>query len=384
LYFGAIISLLFFNGAVYVGAKGKMPVWYTKGEEGKWTEEGSKICRCEDQLSNRLDKLTEIEKDLGQTKKRIEYFKFRLDVPAAEVFVQAREELNREKEAKEHIERSKAGLEVVGPFLRGALIVNLIIAFGAALAFFVAWYSLKDAKRCFKDEIKIEKAWLCPYLILAGFLILWTLIEQTWTSILDTDKMWFGWDSFCVNPGAYVLMRLSMSADQFAFTCPLALFFLLSGKRYVPKIKLLDPGGRCGVGEYISFLQKWTFLGLIAGIVPIVIWLHEITRSHARFEAAYLITPVSSLAVIAFLIFRAVKNAYLLRSDYERVRAKVMGKSWSGEKAKNLPPDPTLEFLGDRFWKLPGVVVVVITAAYVALDALDFLGVREILTNLFR
>ncbi len=76
--------------------------------------------------------------------------------------------------------------------------------------------------------------------------------------------------------------------DQFAITYALTIFYLLTDEKYVPEIDLNNPDGRCGVGTYVSLFQKWTFIGLVAAIIPIVLWLREITVSPAWFEKAYL------------------------------------------------------------------------------------------------
>lgn len=371
---GAIIAILSYFCAIIVSAAGGYPIWC-----GSWDGNGNDACICKEQLKNRNEHLIRISSDLAVVKKRIESFKEGLYNTKNTAFIQSRMELDREKKEKTDLEAEKKRL-ILKPIFPSAVWELALILFGLMAVFLVARFVLKDAQDTFHEKLNFKKVWIRPYLLMAGFLIASTLGEQVWVSIIDTDKSWFGWCSFCISPWVFILMRLTYAADQFAITYALTMFYLLADERYVPKIKLDNPDGRCGVGKYVNLFQKWTFIGLTAAIFPIVWWLHVITVSPASFEKAYLITPISSLIVVMYLVFRGVRKASLLRRKYQEACTEKMGQSWSAQKAKNLPPDPTLEFLGDKWWKLPAVVTAVITAALVALKVL---GVTNILVGSF-
>lgn len=368
---GASISILSCFSAIVISIGSGYPIW-----SGTWDGNGSNACNCEEQLENRKRKLNEINSDLDMVEIRINYFTEALKDTKDKAFVQAPGELEREMRKKATLEDEKKGLtpKPIFPSAIGMLAL-LLVAFWAV--FLIARFVLRDAQDTFHKKLDFRIVWIKPYLLIAGVLIVCTLVEQIFVSILATDKPWFGWDSFCVSPTIFILMRLTYAADQFAITYVLTVFYLLADKKYMPKeVELDNPDGHCGVGRYVHLFQKWTFIGLVAAFIPIVWWLHVITTSPASFEKGYLITPASSLTVVAYLVFRGVRKAYLLRRKYQEACTKKMGTSWSAQKAKNLPPDPTREFIGEKWWKLPAVVTAAITAA---LFALRLIGVMDFL-----
>lgn len=369
---GAIIAILSYFCAIVVSCAGGYPL-----RCDPWDGNGSNSFKCEKQLDNRREKLSEINSDLDAVEKRIDHFTKALKKKEDRAFVQARVELEREKRKKAALTDEKKGL-IANPIFPSAFgeLAFLLVAFG--IVFLIARRILKDATKTFHRTLDLKRVWIKPYLLIAGVLIFCTLVEQVWVSVLDPQKSWFGWCSFCVSPWGFVLIRLTYAMDQFAITYVFTVIYLLTDEQYVPPIELDNPDGRCGVGKYVYLFQKWTFIGLVVAIIPIVWWLREITVSPAWFEKAYLITPVSSLGVIAYLVSRVIRRAYLLRRKYQEACTNKMGSSWSAQKAKNLPPDPTREFLGDKWWKLPAVVTAVITAA---LAALKVLGITNILVN---
>ena len=129
----------------------------------------------------------------------------------------------------------------------------------------------------------------------------------------------------------------------------------------------------------MSLFQKWTLIGLFAAITPIVFWLRAITKSHADFEVAYLLSPLSSLAIVSFIVIRGIRRIYQLRIRYRESCTERMKGKWSAEALHEFPPDPTLEFLGDKWWKLPAAVTAVVSGELVVLE---LFGVTDMLVQL--
>ena len=343
-----------------------------------WDGKASCFSRCKAQLSYRSDLIDKIDIELKAIKTRISTFKEALGNPNDKAFIPSRIELEHAIEREQLLKAELNKLEV-SPVYPGIIWVVALLLTGSLVSFFVAKYVLFDAQKSFQNEISFKNRWKKPYFSIAGFLIGFTLIEQILASVMIVEKSWFSWDSFCISVPAFILMRLSYAANQFAIAYALTIIYLISDTYYVPKVRLFSPDGKCGVAKYVSFVQRWTIIGMTAAFIPMIFWLRHLLESQMEFKYIYLLTILSSLAVVFFLVLRGIRCGYELRNKYEKAKESEMGLSWSSELETKIPEDPTHEFIGDKWWKLPAAVSVVIGSAWLLIR---YLGIERLILDL--
>jgi hypothetical protein len=68
-----------------------------------------------------------------------------------------------------------------------------------------------------------------------------------------------------------------------------------------------------------------------------------------------------------------VRKAYQIRYRYYEARHQA-GATWKEVEDAKLAPDPTLDFLGDKWWRVPAAVLL---AAAVAWKGLEWIGIGD-------
>ena len=86
------------------------------------------------------------------------------------------------------------------------------------------------------------------------------------------------------------------------------------------------------------------------------------------------------VANVAVVSGRMIWNAIQVRLLYRR-SLKALGSTWAQIRDADAPPDPTVPFLGDNWWKLPAILLGGASSLWLMVDAL---GIREMVMSLVR
>jgi hypothetical protein len=214
--------------------------------------------------------------------------------------------------------------------------------------------------------------WKAGYLIFAGLGAGSIIVQEIRTSVLaHGDKIWFGWMSFCISPGAWLSMWLTYIGLGMAVAYPLCIIWSYSRAKRKPKsLDAQDPDGSWGVGKYVLFLQTWALVTFIFAITVTVIYM-GVSATAGRVSVGSSLPAALLVACAVAVGWRLVWSGIGIRLEYLR-QLKLAGRTWSELQAQKLAPDPTTGFLGDSWWKLPTTVLGALTAIW----AVAQLGMR--------
>ena len=335
---------------------------------------------CASQEQYRIGNLGKVETELQQAIARLAILDKALTDESHRAFIPARDEIKTEKAVINRLEARIKGLEI--PEVRPELlwiVPALFLPF--VLAALIAYFMLKDFRWIMDKKKRKIIRWIWPYVTTVAILTLASTTESIFTSVwLLEDKGWFSWNSYCVAPLSFWLMRVAFLGAWLSLAFPVTLFYCAGRKKHIPDVRLMHPDGLCGVGEYINRLRKWTLLGSLAVVLPLIIWLKIVMQKHGGFSVGYLLTPTIEITGVLFLILKMAINAMKIRARYYAERTKL-GNDWAEVASKKPPPDPTLSFVGTEWWKLPTVVYPVLASGWFLAE---MLGVAQIILQQFR
>lgn len=199
-----------------------------------------------------------------------------------------------------------------------------------------------------------------------GFLIAFFMtLAEIFTSVLAKEKTWFGWDSFCVTPSAFIIKCISFISYGLVAATPFTVLWRLSDEKYLPKPNPLAEDGNFGAGRYVQFLQTWTLWLILFPSALGIIWFRYTIEMEPQFSPARLLHGTGVVALIAIIVYRLIKNAIILRFQCED---ELHQKKY---KAKDkLPTDPTIAFLGTAWWKLPATVATAFAVIWALLEGM--------------
>ena len=294
-YFGAFLGI--------AGYSVSLAITLTNGAFWNSVEakERSSIYQCSVQLDNREKKLNVIEGKLTESIEREKYFESILLLPdRGNSFVFARAEIARERELQKELRKQTKGL-IVEPVKSSFWWEFSLVIFVIAFSGWLGKSLLNESLSRFIPGEELTSKWRMPFLIIVLILFGTHSAEQVVTHIYDTDKSWFHWSSFCISPSAFITTKLSFLGLFICLAFPICVVFCISSRQYIPtSFDLQHKDGRCGVGEYIDFIQKWVFIALLGGILPILVGIRAAISNQANFDYIYLVTPTVELAIMFF------------------------------------------------------------------------------------
>jgi hypothetical protein len=148
---------------------------------------------------------------------------------------------------------------------------------------------------------------------------------------------------------------------------PLTRLWRLTRRELIPSITpvgLYDPIGQCGVGNYVNFLDLWTNISFIFFALITFIGLKPAIYAQVTFDDIYLLPVlVSFIITIAFAV-RMIINGVRLRENYLLIIQKSFKTLQDKEKDK-IGSDPTINFIGDRWWKIPVTLITMMGTAWI-------------------
>lgn len=200
------------------------------------------------------------------------------------------------------------------------------------------------------------------------------------TSILESDKQWIVPSSFFVSRDAWYWERFSVLGLCLIEAIPLTQLWCYTRKEFIPKISLTNLSGDDGkfaIEKYILFLQVCTITIFIVLSLITVILLKWSSSQQDSFDNYYLIGVIFISISLLFLIIRLIKNAILMRLQYQNSLSELSESPEEFQKAKILP-DPTIEFIGESWWKLPVNFISILTAIWAVFN---LTGIADIILN---
>ena len=121
------------------------------------------------------------------------------------------------------------------------------------------------------------------------------------------------------------------------------------------------------MGPYVGFLHLWTMLSFGFLWIPLVAWLRFAEQGQVSFNSAYLLPALVGFVLIATLVFRLVRNAFMLQHRY-RAAVRALGDTYGQVLDTKPAPDPTDAFIGENWWKLPTTFGGLLLALWAALE----------------
>ncbi len=204
-----------------------------------------------------------------------------------------------------------------------------------------------------------------------------SLLGQAYTSMIDIDKDWFGWDSYCVSSASFAASAFMNIGLNIAAAFPLSVFTCLALEDARPGLNsgaLEDGDVTFGVGDYIHYWEVWSFWGLVP-VGGVTVWFIHDVASAATVEAAYLIAAALSLLPIVWLFWRVFRHAHVIREEYQAKRKEYFSER--KDVLPSYPDDPTIPFLGTSGWRFPGTVTAVVATMWIVSGQLGLTSMQR-------
>ena len=298
-------------------------------------------------------RMNETALEYAISKKRLAVLEKTLEDKADPFILYSREKYEEEKRINEALKTKTERLNIAAAkknFIGD--IMNYILVLGIFLA--ASWYLPRLAKSHISPEVVLTD-WKLPYW--SFFLILY--LCQTgvvcYTSILNEEKFWIGASSFFVSWGAWCFERVAVFGLTMIMAIPTTQLWCYLRKKLIPEISpvwLRRPVADFAVGKYVIFLQTWTLI-IFGSFSIITISTVRWAASHqVQFEKAYLLDTIVGVGLASLMVGKMIQNAIELRRRYQDSLSKNF-KSWSTLRDAAVPSDPTRDFIGESWWKLP-------------------------------
>jgi len=218
--------------------------------------------------------------------------------------------------------------------------------------------------------------WASP-MILIGIIIAATMItSELFTSVFATEKTWFGYNSFCVTPSAFIVKCIAFVFFGFVASTPFTVLWCLSRRDFIPNLDPLAPDGKFGAERYVEFLQTWTLWLILAPSALGIFFFRYVVEMETVFSPVRLLYGCGIGIVILFIVVRLITNAIILRF---RCRDALVDQKLG--EADRVPIDPTISFLGTDWWKLPAMITVSLTSIWALLE---FIGLSKIIVSIIQ
>ena len=353
-------------------------------KHSSWKEEPKISCKtrnCQKQKGFWDKLLVEAVEDRNAAIKRIQLLKeIRLD-PKDKNFSQTWSWFEKEiDQLKKVIEKSENyqvySLGKSFPFLVSLIFSSLI--FYLFVGRLVVLHAKSIQNHFALEEISQNKMsnWMLPHVIFGLLIAIFMTLAEISTSVLAQEKTWFGWDSFCVTPSAFIIKCIAFISFGLVAATPFTMLWCVSRRKYIPPPKPSAQDGKFGAGRYVEFLQTWTLWLILAPATLGIFWVRYVVEMEPRFSSARLLHGIGVGVIITLIVVKLIRNAIILRFRcYEALSDKEYKE---GDKQ---PTDPTINFLGTEWWKLPATISVALASIWALLE---WLGIAKIILNLIR
>jgi len=236
--------------------------------------------------------------------------------------------------------------------------------------------ALLHAKSAYRHShlSKIIRNWMLPQILIGIVIAAPMIISELVTSVFATEKTWFGYDSFCVTPSAFVLKCMAYVTFGFVASTPFTMLWCLSRRDYIP---LPDPSardGKFGGERYVEFLQTWTLWLILAPSTLGIFLFRYVVEMEKVFSFVRLLYGLGVGIMTLLIVVRLITNAVILRF---RCREALVDQKLG--EADRVPIDPTISFLGTDWWKLPATISVSLASIWALLE---FMGLSKLIVSI--
>jgi hypothetical protein len=216
--------------------------------------------------------------------------------------------------------------------------------------------------------------WKTPQVLIGIILTVPVLFSELSTSYLAEEKTWFGYDSYCVTPVAFVVKCMAFVSFGFVASTPFTVLWCLSRRGYIPHPDISARDGKFGAERYVEFLQTWTLWLILAPSALGIFLFRYVVEMEEEFSPVRLSYGLGIGIIILLVIARLIVNAVILRF---RCRAALTDQKLA-EKDR-APVDPTISFIGSDWWKLPATISVSLATMWALLE---FAGLSKIVISI--
>jgi hypothetical protein len=312
------------------------------------------------------------------SKKRLAELEKILENKANCFFLSSREKYEEEKRIYEALKTKMKMLEI-GPAKKGfiSMMIVYILVLGILLA--ASWYLHRLAKSHISPKVVMVR-WKLPYWVFFLTFYLCQTGVVCYTSIFKEEKSWIGASSFFVSWEAWFFERVAILGLSVIMAIPTTQLWCYLRKELIPEISpiwLRRPDPKSAVGKYVLFLQTWTLIIFGAFSVITVVAVRWAASQQAQFENAYLINTIVGGGLASLMVLKMIRNAIELRRRYQDSLSANFD-SWSAIRDANVPSDPTRDFIGESWWKLPANFVGIISATWAILE---LTGVAKVIVD---
>jgi hypothetical protein len=323
-------------------------------------------------------RIDETALDYEISQKRLALLEKALYDKANPFFLSSREKYEEEKRINEALKTKTEKLNI-GVAKKGFVgeIINYFLVLGIFLT--ASWCLPRLAKSHISPEVVLAD-WKLPYWSFFLILYLCQTCVVCYTSILKEEKFWIGASSFFVSWGAWCLERVAIFGLSMIVAIPTTQLWCYLRKKLIPEISpvwLRRPVADFAVGKYVIFLQTWTLIIFGSFSIITIGTVRWAASQQVQFEKAYLLDTIVGVGLAALMVGKMIRNAIELRSRYQDSLFKHFD-SWNAIRDANVPTDPTRDFIGESWWKLPANFVGIITATWAVLE---FMGVAKVIVD---
>lgn len=334
-----------------------------------------KTDNCISQSNHRnylLNKDTETKKAAG---KRIEQLKRARSDPNDMNFSQPWSWFESEIDQLERITMSKKRYRINS--IIGSFPIFIALILGSLLFYLlINRLALLHAKSAYRQSHlhKIICNWMTPQILIGILIAAPMIISELVTSVFATEKTWFGYDSYCVTPSAFVLKCIAYVTFGFVASTPFTTLWCLSRRDHIPHPDTSARDGKFGAERYVEFLQTWTLWLIIAPSIIGIFLFRYVVEMEKVFSFVRLLYGLGVGIMILLIVVRLISNAVILRF---RCREDLVGQKI--DEADRVPIDPTISFLGTDWWKLPATISVSIASIW---GLLEFMGLSKLIVTI--
>jgi len=196
----------------------------------------------------------------------------------------------------------------------------------------------------------------CPYWKFVAILFLTFLAREVITSVIAIKKSSFAWNSFCVSNTAWLLTQVMFLGFAMVIAYPASVLYYLSRSTHrPPTLDPSHPDGAWGVRGYVLFLQTWAILAMVFFFAPTLLAL-RIYAASPEVSFLYTVPSIVYSAVAGIIVARLIWNAAKIRQAYYNA-LETPCATWQEIESRPTPGDPTINFIGEHWWKLPAIII---------------------------
>ncbi|MBN2545018.1 MAG: hypothetical protein JXB50_04415 [Spirochaetes bacterium] len=250
------------------------------------------------------------------------------------------------------------------------ILLNFILL--TLLSVIFSYFLIKHANFIFLKQKKDLKIPIYPFFIFFFVIFILHLIHDFYQNFFKNSQILYSWTSFCISIGGWIFTQLSYLGLTMICVYPFSILFVYSSKKYLLVLNKEQLIKTNNIEDYILFLQTWCIAGLIIGVVPVIFIIQIYQNSNDNLFPITLFLEISAILSIIFLIiFRLILRALNIKLWYHSKIKKKYNKD-------EVPPDPSIIFLGEKWWSFPASILFIIGSIWAFIK---FIGIVDFISK---